>query len=44
MRLGLRRLTETTFPSLAVLSYNEVVPGVEVFSVGTISLDTVNAD
>ena len=39
IRLAFRRLTETTFPSLAVLSYNEVVPGIEVFSVGMIDLE-----
>jgi flagellar biosynthesis protein FlhA len=44
VRLALRRLTETTFPSLGVLSYNEIVPGVEVFSVGTLSLNGVHAD
>ena len=39
IRLAFRRLTETTFPSLAVLSYNEIVPGIEVFSVGMIDLE-----
>ena len=38
IRLAFRRVTETTFPSLTVLSYNEIVPGVDVFSVGMISL------
>ena len=44
IRLGFRRLTEATFPSLAVLSYNEIVPGVEVYSVGMVSLGDGNAD
>ena len=44
IRLGFRRLTEATFPSLTVLSYNEIVPGVEVFSVGMISLSDVYAN
>jgi flagellar biosynthesis protein FlhA len=44
VRLAFRRLTETTFPSLAVLSYNEIIPGVEVFSVGMLSLNGVYAN
>ena len=44
VRPALRRLTETTFPSLGILSYNEIVPGVEVFSVGTVSTDSIEAD
>jgi flagellar biosynthesis protein FlhA len=44
IRLGFRRLTEATFPSLTVLSYNEIVPGVEVFSVGMVSLNDVYAN
>ena len=39
IRLAFRRLTETTFPSLTVLSYNEIVPGIEVFSVGMVDLE-----
>jgi flagellar biosynthesis protein FlhA len=39
IRLAFRRLTETTFPSMTVLSYNEIVPGIEVFSVGMIDLE-----
>ena len=42
VRLAFRRLTESTFPSLIVLSYNEIVPGVEVFSVGLIVLEDEN--
>ena len=43
VRPAFRRLTETSFPSLAVLSYNEIIPGVEVYSVGMISLARVEA-
>lgn len=39
IRLGFRRLTQSTFPSLAVFSYNEIVPGIEVTAVGMISLE-----
>lgn len=39
IRLGFRRLTQSTFPSLAVLSYNEIVPGVEVHAVGMLALE-----
>jgi flagellar biosynthesis protein FlhA len=42
VRLAFRRVTETMFPSLTVLSYNEIVPGVDIFSVGTVSLDTAD--
>jgi flagellar biosynthesis protein FlhA len=43
VRPALRRLTETTFPSLALLSYNEIIPGVDVYSVGMVSLEAVPA-
>ncbi|MBT3603563.1 MAG: flagellar biosynthesis protein FlhA [Candidatus Latescibacteria bacterium] len=43
VRPALRRLTEATFPSLALLSYNEIVPGVDVYSVGMVSLEAVPA-
>jgi flagellar biosynthesis protein FlhA len=43
VRPALRRLAETTFPSLGLLSYNEIVPGVDVYSVGMVSLDAVPA-
>lgn len=43
VRPALRRLTESTFPSLALLSYNEIVPGVDVYSVGMVSLEAVPA-
>ena len=42
VRLAFRRVTETTFPSLTVLSYNEIVPGVDIYSVGMISLETAD--
>ncbi|MEE2754402.1 MAG: flagellar biosynthesis protein FlhA [Candidatus Latescibacterota bacterium] len=42
VRLAFRRVTETTFPSLTILSYNEIVPGVDIYSVGTVSVDQVN--
>lgn len=44
VRPALRQLTETTFPNLGILSYNEVVPGIDVFSVGTISLEKMEPD
>ena len=37
IRLPFKRLTERFLPSLAVLSFNEIVPGVEVESVGMVS-------
>ncbi|KMQ50606.1 Flagellar biosynthesis protein FlhA [Chitinispirillum alkaliphilum] len=39
IRSQLKRLTETNFRELVVLSYNEIVPGVEIRSMGMISLD-----
>ena len=42
VRLAFRKLTESTFPNLIALSYNEIVPGVEVFSVGLIALEDEN--
>ncbi|MCZ6632278.1 MAG: flagellar biosynthesis protein FlhA [bacterium] len=44
IRPGFRRLTEATFPSLAVLSYNEIVPGVEIFAVGMVSVEGVQTN
>ena len=38
-RLPLRRLVEKQFPQLAVLSLNEVSPGVEVEAIGTVMWD-----
>jgi len=38
-RLPFRRLTERFLPNLAVLSLNEIAPGIEVEAVGTVMLD-----
>jgi len=38
VRLYVKRLTENVLPGLVVLSYNEIDPGVEVQSVGTVSV------
>ncbi len=40
IRGQVKRLTESSFPDLIILSYNEIVPGIEIRSVGMISLDT----
>ena len=37
VRLALKRLTERAAPSLVVLSYSEVAPGLRVESIGQIS-------
>ncbi|MDG5815862.1 flagellar biosynthesis protein FlhA [Chitinispirillales bacterium ANBcel5] len=39
IRIQLKRLTETSHPDLIVLSYNEIVPGIEIRSMGMITLD-----
>ena len=39
IRLAFRKLTAPNFPSLFVLSYNEIVPEVDVSSVGNITLE-----
>jgi flagellar biosynthesis protein FlhA len=39
VRLAFRKLTAANFPSLFVLSYNEIAPGVEVSAVGSLSAD-----
>ncbi|MDR3013095.1 MAG: flagellar biosynthesis protein FlhA [Chitinispirillales bacterium] len=39
VRPQLKRLTETNFSELVVLSYNEIVPGVEIRSMGMVTLD-----
>jgi flagellar biosynthesis protein FlhA len=39
IRLPFRRLTERGLPNLAVLSMNEIAPGIEVEVVGTVMLD-----
>lgn len=38
VRLALRKLTAANFPTLYVLSYNEIAPEVEVVAVGSINL------
>lgn len=40
IRAQLKRLTETSHRELIVLSYNEIVPGVEIRSMGMVSLDS----
>lgn len=39
IRLAFRKLTAATFPSLHILSYNEIPPEVDVSSVGSIAAD-----
>ncbi|MBI4530110.1 MAG: FHIPEP family type III secretion protein, partial [Candidatus Latescibacteria bacterium] len=39
IRFAFRRLTEASFPSLTVLSYNEILPGIDVYTVGVLSLE-----
>jgi flagellar biosynthesis protein FlhA len=39
IRPQLKRLTETNFGDLVVLSYNEIVPGVEIRSMGMVTLE-----
>jgi len=42
IRLALRRLVEVKYPGLAVVSYNEIVPDVEVISTGMVRLQDDN--
>jgi flagellar biosynthesis protein FlhA len=42
VRLALRKLTAASFPTLYILSYNEIAPDVEVSSVGNITLSDEN--
>ncbi len=42
IRLALRRLVEASFPSLAVISYNEILPTAELVSVGMVRLSDDN--
>ncbi len=42
VRLALRRLVESSHPSLAVISYNEMLPTVELVSSGTVRLGNDN--
>jgi len=44
IRLAFRKLTAANFPSLWVLSYNEIAPEVEVSAVGVIRLEDENQD
>ncbi len=39
IRLGIRRLTEASFPNQPVLSYHEIAPDVDLSSVGVLSAD-----
>jgi flagellar biosynthesis protein FlhA len=39
LRPHFKRFIERSFPDVAVLSYNEIVPQVKVQSIGMISLD-----
>ncbi|MCB2230599.1 flagellar biosynthesis protein FlhA [bacterium] len=39
IRLALRRLVEASFPGLAVISYNEIMPSAEVVSTGVVRLN-----
>ncbi len=38
IRSQVKRLTESNYPDLIVLSYNEIIPGVEIRSLGMVSL------
>jgi flagellar biosynthesis protein FlhA len=38
IRLAVRTLTEINFPKLSVVSYNEIAPEVEIFSVGILKI------
>ena len=38
IRLAVRTLTEINFPKLSVVSYNEIAPEVEIFSVGVLKI------
>ena len=42
IRLALRRLVEASYPALAVISYNEVLPDVEIVSTGMVRLQDDN--
>jgi flagellar biosynthesis protein FlhA len=39
VRMTVRRLTEASFPTVPVLSYHEIAPDVDVYSVGVLSLE-----
>ncbi len=42
IRLALRRLVEASYPTLAVISYNEILPTAELVSVGMVRLSDDN--
>jgi flagellar biosynthesis protein FlhA len=42
IRLALRRLTEASYPTLAVISYNEMLPDVRLVSTGMVRLEDDN--
>jgi flagellar biosynthesis protein FlhA len=42
IRLALHRLLETSLPQVAVVSYNEIMPNVELVSTGVVRLDNDN--
>jgi len=44
IRAQVRRLIETALPHIAVLGYNEIVAGVEVYSLGMVVLSDESAD
>ncbi len=44
IRLALRRLLSSFKPPVSVLSYNEILPEIEVYSVATVGLDESNED
>ncbi|MDR0304715.1 MAG: flagellar biosynthesis protein FlhA [Chitinispirillales bacterium] len=44
IRLQMKRLTESDIPGMTVLSYNEIVSGIELQSIGMVSLDKDNDD
>ena len=44
VRLALRKLTAANFPSLYVLSYNEIAPEVAVSAVGVVRMDHENKE
>ncbi|MBN1290287.1 MAG: flagellar biosynthesis protein FlhA [Candidatus Latescibacteria bacterium] len=39
IRLAFKTITEISFPNLGVVSYNEVAPEVEIYSVGMVKID-----
>jgi len=42
IRLALRRLVEASYPNLAIISYNEILPNVEIVSTGLVRLQDDN--